>query len=88
MDLEENGRQAAANGRVPTANEYLVLLLVGLFPILGLVFCLRMVYSMGKVRPAAVRSLARAMLWLHGAGLCAAIIALCVWVIRLATFAI
>lgn len=59
-------------------------LAAGLFPGFGIAVCLWWAY--GSRAPAQKRLLAKAMLWLHGAGLCAALVGLCLWVLRLAGF--
>lgn len=57
-------------------------LVVGLLPLVGLVFCL--VWSYGGGYATARRNLAKAILWLHGFAVVAAIVGLCVWVLVLA----
>lgn len=70
------------NGSAPTTGRYLGLLLLGLFPLVGLVCCLKWAY--GEWTPPTRRNLARAMLWLHGAVLVLVITGLAIWVAWLA----
>lgn len=59
------------------------LLAAGLLPGFGIPVCLWWAYA---GRPGPKTTLAKAMLWLHGAGLCLALLLLCLWVLRLAGF--
>lgn len=65
-----------------TTGEYLLILLLGLLPLLGVVLCL--LWAFGSRWDKQVQTLARAMLWLHGIALLLAVALLAVWVLFLA----
>ncbi|NLW78047.1 MAG: hypothetical protein GXY32_01370 [Ruminococcaceae bacterium] len=58
------------------------IIVLGLFPLLGLAACLA--WGFGRNTRRQKRNLGRAMLWLHGAALATIIILLAVWVAGLA----
>lgn len=70
--------QPATSGPVLSAARCLGILVLGLFPLIGLLACLA--WGFGRTTAPQKRNLARAMLWLHAAALATAIILLAVWV--------
>lgn len=73
----------AQNAYPASVGQAVGLLATGLAPGLGIVLCLWWAYAAGHDEK---QTLAKAMLWLHGAGLCALLVGLCLWVLRLAGF--
>lgn len=65
-----------------TVGQCLVTLVAGLLPFIGVVCCL--VWAYGRTGQQQRRNLGKALLWLHGFVMVAAIVALCVWVVVLA----
>lgn len=75
---------AAAQTGILNVRQTLFMLVLGIIPIVGLVACL--LWGYGPDMPPARRNLALALLWLHGAGLAAVIVALCAWVMGMANY--
>lgn len=78
---DEHPAPGNSEGALPV-RQLLLMLVAGLLPMVGLIPCILWAYSEG---PASTRqNLAKAMLIVHAAALCLAIMALFLWVLSLA----
>ena len=80
---DEPPAMEAQNAYPTSVGQAVGLLAAGLLPGFGLVLCLWWAYTAGH---AEKQTLAKAMLWLHGASLCVLLVGLCLWVLRLAGY--
>lgn len=78
---DETPAETDAPPHLKTVGETIAMLIFGLMPVLGVVFCLVWAYGAGS--GADSRTLAKAMLWLHGALVMLAVVALTIWVLVL-----